>query len=107
MSLPELFDRLRTLEVEFAKLETKITVGALVLGTCGVLFWGITSWFIYDKLDDINASMDSVDELQIRVSTNELRHAHQEGFNTSVVEQLQEQKAQIDRLSYNSHTSSR
>lgn len=69
MALEDVYERLNKIDVDIAKLSTIVKLA----GIAGLLFWGLISYIILERLDDLDSNGESINTLEGKVNIIEYR----------------------------------
>lgn len=87
--LSEAFTRIRKLEINFAELVTKIATSTkMLIGFYAIIlfFFSVISYFLMDKLDEIDTTAFSLSGIQSDVNLLTYQQEEQGKFNTALLE---------------------
>lgn len=93
MSMADLYEKVNALTLKVNSLDVRFAA----FFTAGLLFWGVTQTLIFRKLDQIDSSIAQVNMNTADIQVLEYRQDKQDGFNAAIIEDIKEQKAEIDR----------
>lgn len=104
---PKKYDR-RKDDKKLAEIEKNLQAFELKMGTwnvrvstlfaAGVFFWGITSWFINNKLSQIEKTIETVQDLQSKYRLIEYQLDQQLRTNGTIISQLERNRDIYENL---------